>query len=79
MKCSRCKKKFKQKEVKSLSKILRYILATIFLLNTAYKPTVQEARAKYCKPCARILNLCLFFVAFLVVTIPGCALIQYVS
>jgi len=61
MNCSRCNKKKPKKELGQLAKILRYLLAPLFIFNPRHGDVVEEANSVYCKKCVRALNLCLFF------------------
>ena len=69
MHCQRCSQEFPESELKPPSLILRTLALPFFAMFLLRSRAVGgELTAVYCRPCRRQLNVCIFFVAFLVVT-----------
>lgn len=71
MKCSRCKKDYREKELRYLSKVMAWPLGILFAINPQLWSAIREGRKKYCKECARVLNMCLFFGVFFFFIFPA--------
>jgi hypothetical protein len=69
MHCQRCSHEFPPAELKPPSLILRVLGLPFFFLLALCPPAAhREFFANYCRPCRRQLNVCIFFAAFMVVT-----------
>lgn len=77
MQCQRCLKDFPESELKPPSLLLRLLTAPFFLVfGLRNKAVGGELLASYCRPCRRQLNFCLFFVAFIIVTMGSLILLM---
>jgi hypothetical protein len=69
MHCQRCSQEFPDAELMPPSTILRVLALPFFAMFLLRSRAVGgELTALYCRPCRRQLNFCIFFAAFLVVT-----------
>lgn len=77
MQCSHCGKQFRQNELAPPSTILAIFSLPLFIGAVFKSRNLRgEFTSLYCKPCRRAINVCLFFVAFMVVLIGGMMIAQ---
>lgn len=80
LQCRRCRGEFDANDLRPPSTLLRLLAAPYFLMLSPQSSTLRgEVTALYCRPCRRQLNVCFFFIAFLVVLFGGMQLAQYLG
>jgi hypothetical protein len=80
MQCRRCRNEFDTNNLRPPSALLRVLAAPYFLMLLLRSSTLpEEATGLYCRPCRRQLNVCFFFIAFLVVLFGGMQLVAYLG
>jgi hypothetical protein len=80
MQCRRCGGEFDVNDLRPPSTLLRLLAAPYFLMLLLRSSTLRgEVTALYCRPCRRQLNVCFFFIAFLVVLFGSMQLVSYLG
>ncbi|MDB5344719.1 MAG: hypothetical protein JWP89_3096 [Schlesneria sp.] len=80
MQCRRCRGEFDANDLRPPSTMLRLLAAPYLLMLSRQSSTLRgEATALYCRPCRRQLNVCFFFIAFLVVLFGTMQLAPYLG
>jgi hypothetical protein len=80
LQCGRCRGVFDVNDLRPPSTLLRLLAAPYFLMLLLRSSTLRgEVTALYCRPCRRQLNVCYFFIAFLVVLFGAMQLVPYLG